>query len=257
MNILGGNSTPTEVLLEAGTRPGEPGALVIASGGALRMFTSDGDAVWSRRWAGSLRILGMWDFEGSGTRQILAASASLASTSLLLFDSTTGERLWTSPPVAGQMGGIKVADLGLGKPQIVWLPAANSVVRAWAFPDGVRHPRLMWETKLEGFVSDPYSFSALAVGRTGAGGERQIVIAGGRHSMPVLFLDAATGHESGRREYRGRARGEESGGERQLLRLTDANGTGERQIVSVSDHPPGRWLHVSRDDGDARRRGRS
>lgn len=233
---LGGSLIPSQVHLQAAVSPGDRGSLVVAAGGDLRLITASGETLWTRRSPGNLRILGTWDFVGNGARQILAASAGLASTRLFLFDEATGERTWTSPSVAGQAGGVKVARLKPGKGlQIVWLPAASSTIRAWDFSGGVRRARLMWETRLEGFVTDPYGFSALAV-TTWAGAGRRVVIAGGRHRMPVIFVDGATGREVERRDYRRRAKGVEWGGERQLLQVADVDGKGHEQIVSISDH---------------------
>ncbi len=209
--------------------------LLIAPPGRLAAYTLDGDLLWEKRNALTLNLLGCWDLAGDGRTEILAASSGQSGGRLFLFDSQGGDLFWASPAAPGAVGAVKVADLhstpGL---QLLWLPAASSRVTAFTLAPGQTEPGILWSREISDFVSDPYTYSSLAVGDLKHDGSQQVVIAGARGSVPTIVLDAGSGGELDRKSVTVDGRPAESGGTRQLLQLVTADH--RQQVVTISSY---------------------
>ena len=214
--------------------------LLVALPGRLAAYSLDGVLLWEKRNALTLEVLGCWDFAGDGRTEILAASANWSGARLHLFSAQNGDVFWASPAGPGSKGAVKVFHLGsLPGLQILWLPAAGSRITAFALASGALEPQILWSTELEDFVSDPYTYSSLAVGDLHFVGRQEIVISGGRHSIPTIVLDATTGWELFRKLIVTRGHGLESGGTSQLLKLTDATVDRRQEILTISSYGSG------------------
>ena len=233
---LGGRVSATQSVPCVGL-PGMPGdVLIVALPGTLRALTLDGADFWEVRTRLDLNVLGCWDFAGDGRTEVLAASSGLSGSRLYLFSGNSGRLLWESPPGRGQFGAVKVLPLlGAGR-QIVWLPAADSTIQAYALSAGAGTPTALWSNQIPDFVSDPYTFSSLAQARL-ADGRRAIVVTGGRGIVPTLILDTTTGAEISRSYVPGGSdHGFESGGTGQHLVVADLDGRPGDEVLTVSSY---------------------
>ena len=234
---LGGRLDPSQSVPCLG-RPDMPGdVLIIATPGILRVLTLNGADFWEKRTSLDIDVLGCWDFAGDGKTQILAASSGFSGSQLYLFSGANGQLLWQSQRASGQFGSVKVLPLLNSGLQIVWLPAADSTMRVYALAAGATTPKQVWASAIANFVSDPYTYSSLALARLGDG-RRAIVVAGGRGSVPTITLDAATGIETSR-SYPpvNSGHGFESGGTGQLLVVGDFDGVSGDEVLTVSSYP--------------------
>jgi len=211
--------------------------LLVAPPGRLAAYTLDGDLLWERRNALTLDLLGCWDLAGDGRVEILAGSSRQSGGRLFLFDRQGGSLFWSSAAAGGGVGAVKVVHfnsaIGL---RLLWLPAASSKITAFALAPGHTEPETLWSRELADFVSDPYTYSSLAVGDLRHDGNQQVVISGGRHSIPTIVLDAGSGGELYRKSVTVDGHGVESGGTGQLLQLHDLTADGRQEIVTVSSY---------------------
>jgi outer membrane protein assembly factor BamB len=233
---LGGRVAQWQAVTCAGPSPSDR-KLLIAPPGRLAAYSLDGDLLWERRNTLMLDLLGCWDFAGDGRTEILAASSGQSGGRLSLFDSQGGSLLWSSPAAPGGVGAVKVAHFNSATGlRLLWLPAASSRITAFALAPGQTEPETLWSRELADFVSDPYTHSSLAIGDLNDDGSQQVVISGGRHSIPTIVLDAASGGELFRQSITIDGHGVESGGTRQLLQLHDVTGDGRPEIVTISGY---------------------
>lgn len=233
---LGGRLAPWQAVLCGGPAPSST-MLLVAPPGRLAAYTLDGDLLWERRNALTLDLLGCWDLAGDGRVEILAGSSGQSGGRLFLFDRQGGSLFWSSPATGGGVGAVKVVHfnsaIGL---RLLWLPAASSKITAFALAPGHTEPETLWSRELVDFVSDPYTYSSLAVGDLRHDGNQQVVISGGRHSIPTIVLDAGSGGELYRKSITVDGHGVESGGTGQLLQLHDVTPDGRQEIVTVSSY---------------------
>jgi len=211
--------------------------LLVAPPGRLAAYSLDGDFLWERRNTPTLDLLGCWDLAGDGRMEILAASTGQSGGRLFLFDSQGGRLFWASPAAPGGVGAVKVVrfNFAMGL-RLLWLPAAGSKITAFALAPGHTEPETLWSRELADFVSDPYTYSSLAVGDLRHDGSQQVVISGGRHSIPTIVLDAGSGGELFRKSITIDGHGVESGGTGQLLQLHDVTADGRQEIVTISSY---------------------
>ena len=223
--------------------PGLEASLLVALPGSLASYSLDGPLRWQRRNALSFSLLGCWDFSSDGRVTLLASLASQSGTALYFFDASDGHLLWGSPMSPGALGSVKVTSIRYGSGvNVLWLPAADSRLFAYGFPPGWTVPIQLYRSTIRDFVSDPYTPSALTVADLYGDGLPEIVISGGRRTVPTLVLDAASGNELSRSYVTIEGHGFESGGIGQLLMLTDldaAGAPGPRDIVTVSSYNSG------------------
>ena len=216
--------------------PGHGGdQLLIAPTGQLAAYTLDGTPVWQRRMSFDISLLGCWDLAADGRTEVVAATGGDSGGQIHVFDAANGALLWTSPATPGDVGAVKIVQLDDSPAlELLWLPATSSTLRAYSFSTGVAQPRLLWSSEIADFISDPYTYSSLAVTGGPAAG-RRVVISGARHQIPLIVLEASTGSEVTRRVYT-EAQGVESGGFGQLLQLRDVDGTGELQVIAIAEY---------------------
>jgi outer membrane protein assembly factor BamB len=230
---LGGAAAAHQVLVDR--RPSDGGAGVyLGIGGRLQGFNSTGSSIFDRNPRLQFEILGSWDFGGDGKRELLAATSEISTNRLLLFSVETGDLLWEGPDTDGQVGSVKVLPDAAGA-RLLWLPAASSSLWFFDFAGRVTSPRVIWKRELHDFVSDPYSYSALAYSDLNHDGSPSVVIAGARGHVPVVVLDAERGTEKFRVALLDES-GLEAGGTQQLLQVGDLDGSGHEQILLVSNH---------------------
>ncbi len=223
--------------------PGREASLLVAQPGSLASYSLDGRLLWHRRNALSLTLLGCWDFSSDGRVTLLASLASQSGTALYFFDASDGHLLWGSPMSPGALGSVKVTSIRSGSGlNVLWLPAADSRLFVYGFPPGWTVPIQLYRSTIRDFVSDPYTPSALTVADLYGDGLAEIVISGGRRTVPTLVLDAASGNELSRSYVTIEGHGFESGGVGQLLLVTDLDPSGApspRDIVTVSSYNSG------------------
>ena len=237
---LGGRIDPSQSVLCAAGPGLSDGRLLVSPPGVLAAYTLDGELVWKKRSSQGLQLLGCWDLAGDGRTEILAATVGLSGARLMLFGSGDGELLWTSPAAFGGLGAVKLTPLASAKGlALLWLPAAGSRITAYSLRPRETTPQELWKTDLPDFVSDPYTPSSLVVGDLDFPGREQVVISGGRHSIPTIFLDAHSGQELQRRYVTVDGHGVESGGPGQLLQLADYEGDGSQEVLTVSSYSSG------------------
>jgi outer membrane protein assembly factor BamB len=233
---LGGQLAPWQAVLCGGPAPSST-VLLVAPPGRLAAYSLDGDLLWERRNTLTLDLLGCWDLAGDGRTEILAASSGQSGGRLFLFDSQGGSLFWSSPAAPGGVGAVKVVHLNFAMGlRLLWLPAASSKITAFALAPGQTEPETLWSRELIDFVSDPYTYSSLAVGDLRHDGSQQIVISGGRHSIPTIVLDAGSGGELFRKSITIDGHAVESGGTGQLLQLHDVTADGRQEIVTISGY---------------------
>ncbi len=213
--------------------------IVMAPAGNLQACRQDGTPLWSHRYRSSPSLIGLYDIEGNGRQEILATTSDVASATLDLFDAASGNLLWSSPIEPGGAGAVKMFDLdGDGKLELIWAPAASSVVRAYTFADGLATPRLLWKRTLWSYSSDPYSYSPIAIRDVNGDGSPDIVMVGGRGSVTLWILDGRSGDVLSREDYLNTDPSiwTESGGWGQLVMVRDVDHDGEPEIIVIGSY---------------------
>lgn len=235
--FLGGSVRAEETLLVKARGQVKEDLLFVNTGERLDAFSLDGSRAISRKLGTPMRLLAAADLDGDGTPEIVAASVGVSGGRIFVLSATSGKTLWTSAPCDGQAGAVKVFKrTGHEGAVLLWLPAASSRLTAFAFPRGAHHPCVLWETVIEDFVSDPYSFSDIAVGDLDGSGRQNIVVSGARNQILVIVFDAATGRETARRVHNGEVAGFESGGTQQLLKIVHRDGRTGGEVLGISSY---------------------
>ncbi|HUJ14750.1 MAG TPA: FG-GAP-like repeat-containing protein [Thermoanaerobaculia bacterium] len=230
---LGGQISSTQIL----QGPAASDLLVLTPPGSIEALHRDGTARWTEPFDPHPLLVGIFDIRHDGNLQIVATTADHSGGFIAIFDAQTGARLWSSPMEAGGTGAVKLADLnGDGVLDLVWAPAASPHVRAYSFAAGFDQPALLWDVTLPDYISDPYTFSPIVVGDVDGDGSAEVVIFGGRGSVTLWMLDAATGAAKDRVDYLNEDPDDpvtEGGGYDQMLMLRDAAHDGNVSIVGV------------------------
>ncbi|MEO8433033.1 MAG: PQQ-binding-like beta-propeller repeat protein [Acidobacteriota bacterium] len=237
---LGGKLEPSEAVICAAGGDLSEDLLVVSPTGRLAAYRFDGSVVWEQRTIGSFTLHGCADLAGDGHPRVVAGSSGLSGGQLRIFDAATGRALWVSDPGPGSVGAVKLGPAGPFGRTLYWLPAASATLTAFSMIPGRDTPAPLWATDLQSFVSDPYTYSSLAL--DGPPGSRRIIVSGARGAVPTIVVDAPTGREITRAQFYAAANdhGYESGGQGQLLQLADVDGSAAGpQIVTVSNYGSG------------------
>lgn len=211
---------------------------VIAPSGSISAYRGDGTLIWTRTGLPHATLVGTYDFHHDGHLELLTCAPGGGPSWLRILSLDTGAVLWSSPTYDGAVGAVKAADVdGDGAVDLVWAPAASSDVRAYSFVNGFNDVAPMWETTIDDYVSDPYSYSPMVIGDIDGDGEQEIIITGGRHRVSAIELAGRNGAIIARQDYFSEELGgrlQEGGGLNQLLQLRDIDGDGKSEIVMVS-----------------------
>ncbi|MCU1347441.1 MAG: hypothetical protein JWO56_471, partial [Acidobacteria bacterium] len=210
--------------------------IYLSPAGSLSKYTVGGQPVWTRHYVQQSGIIGVFDLEGDGRRELLVAETPQSGSRIDVFDAATGAAIWTSPFPPGSLGTVKIADLnGDGARELVWLPAAGSDVYAWT----VRRSgtTLLWHRTIADFISAPYSPSELVVGDVTGDGRPDVVIMGALRRIVLLVLAGADGELLKRADLKRPWPGLQSGGGEQALLLRDLDGDGIAEIVVLGGYP--------------------
>jgi outer membrane protein assembly factor BamB len=211
--------------------------LYAAPSGNLSSFFADGRTRWTRRYVQQAAIIGVYDLENDGRRELVVAQTPSSRTSIDVFDAATGDLIWSSPAHEGSIGTVKVADIdGDHVQEIVWAPANATFIAAYRVrrigPTGQ-----VWKTTIADYISDPYTPSSLAIGDITGDNVPDVVIAGGRARIALMVFDGHNGALQGRTDVdlpSGRL--QESGGFGQSVVLADIDGDGTKDLVLIGSY---------------------
>ena len=232
---IGGVINPYQII----TAPAPHDLVVFSPPGEIVCHRRSAEKLWSRAYDTDPAIVGLFDLNGDDALELLMTTRESAGGMLDVFDAATGTLLWSSPVEPGGTGTVEVADLdGDGRRDVLWAPAASSIVRAYSFARDLTAPVLLWETALPDYTSDPYSFSPAVIADVTSDGAADVVIAGGRGRFTMWVLSAATGHVQQRVDYFNEdgTRVTEGGGLQQMMLARDVDRDTENEVVLIGGH---------------------
>jgi outer membrane protein assembly factor BamB len=205
--------------------------VVLAGGGHLTAFSETGDTRWTTETFAEPSILGAWDLNGDGVPDLVVLDNDRRRGAIQVVSSHDGEEIYRTEHLGGRVGAVMAADLtGDAIPELIWGPAAVSEVYAYTLVDT---PEVLWVTTLEDYVSDPSTFSTIAVGDVNADGQPEVVVAGARGQSVVIIL-SHTGEELGRTGFNP---GDEAGGTRHLIWVGPLDGLPGDDILIAGGWP--------------------
>lgn len=132
--------------------------LVTISQGVLVARDRLGRVVWSTETRNFDAILGQWDFDGDGAREILAARRHVLP-ALYLIDTATGEIIWEAEDFEVAAFDLSSRNIALadvtedGLLEVIVSPQIQEDIRCYSFADGFSSSTLVWSTTLEGYAN--------------------------------------------------------------------------------------------------------